>query len=62
MHLRIFLINILKSTLIYLNSTSENEPDIEVIQDKLFSFLFFQAYFLLRIICYKYLLRFTFLL
>ena len=43
MHLRIFLINILKSTLIYLNSTSENEPDIEVIQDKLFSFLFFHS-------------------
>ena len=41
MYLRIFLINILKSTLIYLNSTSQNEPAIEVIQDKLFPFFFF---------------------
>lgn len=38
MYLRVFLINILKSTLIYLNSTSENEPAIEDIQDKLFPF------------------------
>ena len=41
MYLRIFLINILKSTLIYVNSTSQNEPAIEVIQDKLFPFFFF---------------------
>ena len=41
MYLRIFLINILKSTLIYLNSPSQNEPAIEVIQDKLFPFFFF---------------------
>ena len=41
MYLRIFLINILKSTLMYLKSTSENEPAIEVIQDKSFPFLFF---------------------
>ena len=62
MYLRIFLINILKSTLIYLNSTSENEPAIEVIQDKLFPFFFFAACFLLRIICCKYLLAVTFFL
>ena len=41
MYLRIFLINILKSTLIYLKSTSENEPAIEIIQNKSFPFLFF---------------------
>ena len=64
MYLRIFLINILKSTLIYVNSTSQNEPSIEVIQDKLFPFFFFfsAACFLLRIICCKYLLALTFFL
>ena len=61
MYLRVFLINILKSTLIYLNSTSENEPAIEIIQDKLFPF-FFAACFLLRIVCCKYLLAVTFFL
>ena len=54
MYLRVFLINILKSTLIYLNSTSENE----VIQDKLFPFfcrsLLFVADYLLQILACSY--------
>ena len=60
MYLRIFLINILKSTLIYLKSTSENEPAIEIIQNKSFPFLFFfcsllfAADYLLQILAWIY--------
>ena len=41
LYLRIFLIHVLKSTLIYSNSTFENYTAIEFIQNKFFSFFFF---------------------